>query len=205
MSLWDALSGKVYRWNQAKINGHELVRVELRRFYMEAHKYPESAGPFFKRLVETLYSFHFAAEIVFNRLVEDETFRNLLFSLNENTFRTLVSIMHASETVQSCHDKDIAHVLVMSLQGIGFMYDRPNSFLNAWKGRAEKFQDVAANGPMLVTLSRYEEIATLLGLPTYKMEGVLLWGDVSNEIAVVSNQINMRADWPDIAKAELKY
>jgi len=135
MGLWDALSGKIYRWNELKADAVKEVGTGLKRFL--ASKDTQSAAPLscdperFLGFVRDFSYFCFFPIHIYFADADASEFKETLMALKLESYLSLLSICHIRSVIILAQEQDEVTRRTL-LDAVPWMYHRPQSYVEDW-------------------------------------------------------------------------
>jgi len=152
MALWDAVTGKIYRWNSTKSEANKIVFSGLRAFILEKYTENPDLKDLFLSIRDEVYGYYagstYATEVNLDDLLKD--YRSAIYDISVDGFLAFNSTLNmAHVTLRLLNDPESQAAMgryVLHSEAICAMYRRPPTFLTDWQGRLDYLADIEGRG-----------------------------------------------------------
>ena len=215
MGLWDALSGKILRWNELKVDAVKEVGRGLKRFLAEkgtqsaAHlsSNPEMFLDFIRDFSYFCFfpiHLYFANADAANAAARD--YNDTVMALNLESYLSLLSICHIHSAIHLTEEEDeaIRHTL---LDAVAWMYHRPQTYVEDWCESCKQWPKWKTGEELrLVSAASADkavgELCPILGILN-DMPQVFYWSGMLSYFAKTTSSMFNDPKVRDLAKEEL--
>jgi hypothetical protein len=206
MGLWDVLTGKVWRWNQMKVEATRQVYKQLKPFVSSRlGNYPNSEQALINVRNSLLAFYTGAATFLSNELDGQlQPYKGRLFALNSQSYLYLIGAFHAAHAIKLYHDKQSEVVLHLMSEGIRDMYGRPDNYILDWQKCTVWFEsEDQSSAATRVAIKLHDEITPILGLSHNDPAGWMFWSGIGLAFVQMMRLLNDNPEWPRIVEKEL--
>jgi len=204
MGLWDALSGKIYRWNEMKTEANRQFCQHLsawHRIFARENKDLPTIEEGATHLRNILHAYFFAAHIGISNHLDDELefYKAALMGLNCGSYLALISSCHAASlTLRFPHEPVGLNEFLHAVAGV---YRRSTSFAESWRHCLDWLAPESPKDfPGAVAGKLADEARAILGV-----DGPLfvVWPTFAIRSARVADELMADPKWPRTAEAEI--
>ncbi len=200
--LWDALSGKFYRWNRTKNEAFASFLANMRLLQANAEANCPEGMPSFLRLRDFEMAYYSAWQTSFSNMMNeyDFQFRENFYTLNSRGMNLLIAsfnfhfnFMRYGSSDERAWFRGLAYLMK-------HLFEKSDSYFDGWVQTFAWHDELGDNGALAARYNHklYEEIAPLLGLPadtrSLLINGVY-WGGMSITIAKVATYAVVQPGW----------
>jgi hypothetical protein len=209
MSLWDAVSGKVYHWNSTKGEAVKRVCKGLKPYVSSRlAEYPNLREELTKAR-NSLFAYFISASSVISSLVAAENtvehqHKDRFYSLNADLFLRFIRAFHSHHVTIFYSPPERRSLLYLMSDGIVEMYAPPSGYMEKWLSNVGSIQTDPAKALFTLEGQLYGEIAPILGLP--EEENIIdrmHWGSLQRFFTEAQKEIYNRPGWGETVEAEL--
>jgi hypothetical protein len=209
MAIWDALSGKIYRWNAMKAEALDRVCKGLKPFVSSRLPDCPDGGAAFADARNRLFAFYMSASSGISQEL-DAGFaghKERFYSFDSNTYLHLISAFHTSHVLMAYSNRDNLSFFHLMCDGIIEMYRKPPGYFESWRPYVIWYSEEKAPPPTsaVARLSSrlYAEIAPLLGLPADDIFAQMYWFRIGGTFVRGMDFLYKRPDWAKGVEEEL--
>ena len=214
MALWDALTGKIFRFNKMKDEANHQVCTALRTFISSRLPEYPTGERFFLQGRNALYAFYLGANGFLSDHIDGTLakYKQAISSLSVHNYLCLVSALHMGHVVSAYlwerdnegNDSAAARSWFLLLtEGVCEIYGRPYSYGAEGVNRLQWLAESPEHTAMRLTFRIYDEIAPILGLPQNDPIECLNWDLVRVQCAGRMRALHDRPDWGKLVDAEV--
>ncbi|MFH1920015.1 MAG: hypothetical protein ABIP48_09040 [Planctomycetota bacterium] len=135
MGIFDALSGKIYRWNQKTASARREVCRNLERYVAAELARDPKSEKVMANVRDDLFCFFDIANYGISKELDRslDQYRDRLYSLSPQEYLSFISALHAFSVVAAnAANESNAIVAYVLLGGVEAMYGRPTGFAHNW-------------------------------------------------------------------------
>ena len=201
-ALWDALSGKIYRWNKTKNDAFEDFLGNLRELQLSAERECPEGLQHFLLLRDFEVAYYSAWQICFSNLLYDngEDLREPLYSLNSRSMNVVMAAFNFHFVFLRHGSSEERRAFMLLFFMAKHLFAKPEGYFQGWLDTFDWHDSLSDNGALVARYNHklYEEIAPLMGLPTDDMSvlmgGMRMFG-LSLAVAETATHVVKKSSW----------
>jgi len=134
MALWDALSGKIYRWNKMKDEAFLRACKSIKPFVSSRLAQYPNAREFFIDARNNLFAYFRSAYVYIPQMLDDDfaTFKDSFYSFSVESYLRFICAFHASHVTMAYSAQEKESLLYLMSDGLIEMYGYPVDRMRAW-------------------------------------------------------------------------